>query len=82
MGLGFAAMNTGNNLLYLLVSMLLGLIIVSGMLSEQSMRHLRFVPVTPDEVFAGRPALIGIRIGNRKRWRSSYGSAGGAWRTA
>ena len=45
------------------------------------MRHLRFVPVTPDEVFAGRPALIGIRIGNRKRWRASYSltvEAGGA----
>src|SRR4029077_6718569 len=33
-----AAINTGNNLLYLLVSLLLALIIVSGMLSEQSLR--------------------------------------------
>jgi len=81
-GLGFAAMNTGNNLLYLLVSMLLGLIVVSGILSEQSMRHLRFTPVVPDEVFAGWPALIGVRVGNAKRWRSSYSltvEAGGAF---
>ena len=71
-GLGFAAMNTGNNLLYLLVSMLLGLIIVSGVLSEQSMRRLRFSPVVPDDVFAGRPAPLGVQLGNRKRWRTSY----------
>lgn len=71
-GLGFAAMNTGNNLLYLLVSMLLGLIIVSGMLSEQSIRGLRFVPVLPEEAEANRPALLGVRVVNTKRWRASY----------
>jgi uncharacterized protein (DUF58 family) len=71
-GLGFAAMNTGNNLLYLLVSMLLGLIIVSGILSEQSVRGLDFVAIVPDEIQANRPALFGVRVGNRKRWRASY----------
>jgi uncharacterized protein (DUF58 family) len=73
--LGFAAMNTGNNLLYLLVSMLLGLIVVSGVLSEQSMRRLGFAPVTPDEIHAGRPVVLGVRIGNTKRWRASYSLA-------
>jgi uncharacterized protein (DUF58 family) len=70
--LGFAAMNTGNNLLYLLVSMLLGLIVVSGVLSEQSMRRLRFVALAPDDIQACRPALLGLRIANGKRWRASY----------
>lgn len=65
-------MTSGNNLLYLLVSMLLGLIVVSGMLSEQSMRRLRFAAVWPDEIFAGRLARAGVRLGNRKRWRASY----------
>ena len=72
LGLGFAAINTGNNLLYLLVSMLLGLIIVSGVLSEQSIRRVRVEPVLPDELFAGRVALVGARVANRKRWRNSY----------
>ena len=45
-GLGFAAMNTGNNLLYLLVSMLLGLIVVSGVLSERSMRGVLVIDDT------------------------------------
>ena len=65
-------MNTGNNLLYLLVSMLLGLIVASGLLSEQSMRKLRFAPVVPGEAFAGRTALVGVRVVNKKRWRVSY----------
>src|SRR5213592_2126686 len=72
LGLGFAAINTGNNLLYLLVSMLLGLIIVSGVLSEQSIRRVRVEPVLPDELFAGRLALFGARVVNRKRWWPSY----------
>jgi uncharacterized protein (DUF58 family) len=72
LGLGFAAINTGNNLFYLLVSMLLGLIIVSGVLSEQSIRRVRVEPVLPDELFAGQVALVGARVANRKRWRNSY----------
>lgn len=71
-GLGFAAMNTGNNLLYLLASVLLGLIIVSGILSEQSMRRLRLRPIVPDELYAGRPALAGAWVTNRKRRLASH----------
>jgi uncharacterized protein (DUF58 family) len=71
-GLGFAAMNTGNNLLYLLVSMLLGLIVVSGVLSERSMRGLAISLRPPEELFAARPALFGATVVNRKRWASSH----------
>ena len=72
LGLGFAAINTGNNLFYLLVSMLLGLIIVSGVLSEQSIRRVRVEPALPAELFAGQAALVAARVVNRKRWRTSY----------
>ena len=71
-GLGVAAINTGNNLLYLLVSALLALIVVSGILSEQSMRGLDLTGVVPDEIYAGQPALLGAAIANRKRWFTSY----------
>ena len=67
MGLGLTAVNSGNNLLYLLESMLLGLVIVSGVLSECSMRRLRLSPVLPEEVYAGRAALLGARVANAKR---------------
>jgi uncharacterized protein (DUF58 family) len=70
--LGVAAINTGNNLLYLLVSALLALVVVSGILSEQAMRGLALSSVTPAEIYAGRPALFGARIMNRKRTLTSY----------
>lgn len=66
-GLGFTAINSGNNLLYLLESMLLGLVIVSGVLSEQSLRRLQLSALAPDEIYAGRPAVLGVRILNAKR---------------
>jgi uncharacterized protein (DUF58 family) len=65
-------MNTGNNLLYLLSSVLLALIIVSGILSEQSMRRLRLAAVVPDEIHAGGATALGVRVANRKRWLPSY----------
>jgi uncharacterized protein (DUF58 family) len=74
-GLGLAAVNTANNLLYLLASLLLALIVVSGLLSEQSMRRLRLRPVVPDEIYAERPARLGARVFNRKRWLPSYSVA-------
>ena len=41
LGVGFAAINTGNNLLYLLLGMLRALIIVSGLMSASSMPSSR-----------------------------------------
>ena len=66
-----AAINTGNNLLYLLVSALLALIVVSGILSE---RHAGPRPdgIVPDELYAGQPALARGHVANRKRRLASY----------
>lgn len=74
-GLGVAAVNTGNNLAYLLCSMLLALVLVSGALSDQSLRGLHVVPVLPEEIYAGRPALLGATITNRKRRLVSHSLA-------
>jgi uncharacterized protein (DUF58 family) len=71
-GLGVAAINTGNNLLYLLVSALLALIVVSGILSEQAMRGVVLTGIAPEEIYAGHPALFGATVSNRKRWLTSY----------
>ena len=67
LGLGLAALNTGNNLVYLLCSLLLALIAVSGILSEQTLWGLRVRPVLPGEAYAGTPALVGALVANRKR---------------
>lgn len=72
LGLGLAAVNTGNNLVYLLSATLLALIVVSGVLSEQSMRGVRLTGLVPEELHARRPALVGATVTNRKPWLPSY----------
>lgn len=66
--LGFAAVNTGNNLLYLLVSALLGFMAVSGLLGQQNLQRLdiRFLPVR--ELYAGTPSPIVAEVKNQHRW--------------
>ncbi len=64
--LGFATLNTGNNLLYLLLGALLGLIVVSGWLSEQAIRNVRIVRRSPHGV-AGEPLSFSYDVHNGKR---------------
>ncbi len=71
-GVGFAAINTGNNLLYLLLGMMLSLIIASGILSEISLRHLRVTRQPPVHIHARRPFLMGIGLKNGKRRLPSF----------
>jgi uncharacterized protein (DUF58 family) len=66
LAVGVAAINTGNNLLYLLLAMLLSLIVMSGLLSEQSFKQLEFRRRMPDRVFANQPATVSLSIANRK----------------
>ncbi len=71
-GVGFAAINTGNNLLYLLLGMMLSLIIASGILSEMSLRGLEVQRRPPHRIHAGRPFLMGISLKNGKRRLPSF----------
>jgi uncharacterized protein (DUF58 family) len=71
-GIGLAAINTGNNLLYLVLGWMLSLIIASGMLSDVSMRGLRVTRRPPPRVFARRPFLMEIAVENRKEKLASY----------
>ncbi|WP_428265418.1 DUF58 domain-containing protein [Haliangium sp.] len=71
-GIGLAAINTGNNLLYLLLGWLLSVIIASGVLSELSLRHLRIRRRPPPRIFAGQPFLMEISVENIKRSLASY----------
>ncbi len=72
LGVGFAAINTGNNLLYLLLGMLLALIIVSGLMSELSLRDLTVVRRLPMRAQVGRPHLVEIEVFNHKGKVPSY----------
>ena len=70
--IGFGAINTGNNLLYLLLGMMLALIILSGVLSETVLQKLRVRRKLPDRMFAGRPALVELTLFNDKPRAASY----------
>jgi uncharacterized protein (DUF58 family) len=71
-GVGFAAINTGNNLLYLLLGWLLSFIIASGVLSEITLRALTVERRPPPRVYAGEPFLMEVVITNGKPNRASY----------
>ncbi len=71
-GIGFAAINTGNNLLFLVLGVLLSSIIVSGLLSENALREVRVRRVLPLDAAAGRPALIGLSAVNEKKRAPSF----------
>jgi len=72
LGVGFAAINTGNNLLYLLLGMLLSLIVLSGVMSELSLRDLNVVRRLPTRAQVGRAHLVEIEVFNRKKRVPSY----------
>lgn len=70
--LGVAAVNTGNNLLFLIVSAMLGFMAVSGVLGWLNIRGLSVEVQLPDEIYAGLQTLVSVRIENRKRFLPSF----------
>jgi len=64
-GIGIAAINTGNNLFYLLLAMMLSLIVISGLLSEYSLRRLEFRRHFPDLITAHESTRVTLSVTNR-----------------
>jgi uncharacterized protein (DUF58 family) len=71
-GIGLAAINTGNNLLFLVLGLLLASIVVSGILSEQSLKGIRVERRLPSGATAGQPALVGLVARNTKPRQPSF----------
>jgi uncharacterized protein (DUF58 family) len=72
LGVGAAAVNTGNNLLYLVLGLMLSLILVSGVLSDLVLLDVEGTRVLPSRAFAGGPALVEIALRNGKRRLPSF----------
>lgn len=72
LAVGIAAINTGNNLLYLIVGMMLSLIIISGILSEQSLRRIMIEWGFPNRIFARQRVMAHVRITNSKKQLPSF----------
>lgn len=71
-GIGVAAVNTGNNLFYLLLAMMLSVVVISGLLSEQCVRRLHFHRHVPDLIMADQPTTVTLSVTNRSRWLPSF----------
>ncbi len=72
-GLALAALNTGNNLLYLSLAGLLGLMVVQNVLAEWNLRGVHLARRLPAELYA-REAVHGtVVVTNERAWFSLYG---------
>jgi len=70
--IAIAALNTGNNLLYIVVAAMLAAILVSGLVSALVLRWLELDVRLPEHVFAGRAVAGRIALRNPNRFLPSF----------
>src|SRR5437016_9326249 len=63
--IGFAAINTGNNSLYIGLAFMLACLLLSGIASKGGLKHLSVELGGIDEAWAGRASEGRLRITNR-----------------
>jgi uncharacterized protein (DUF58 family) len=69
--IGIAALNTGNNLLYIVVAAMLAAIAVSGIASALSLRRLELELKIPEHIFAMIDVSATVCVRNPRRWMPS-----------
>ena len=62
LGLGAFSVNTGNNLLYLVFALMLGLFLVSGILSRRALRELKVLGLEEGNLFARVRGGLRLRL--------------------
>src|SRR6202051_1104007 len=70
--IGIAAIQRGNNLIYIVVAALLSAILVSGIASALVLRRLTLDVHLPEHVFAARPMLARLLLRNASSWLPSF----------
>jgi len=65
---GFSAINTGNNLLYLIFAIMVSLLIASFWLSEMSITELKISRHLPREVYAEKEFILKYELKNLKKF--------------
>src|SRR5213078_840326 len=66
--IGIAALNTGNNLLYIIVAAMLAAILVSGIASTICLRGLQLELKIPEHIFANVEVYGTIAVRNPRKW--------------
>lgn len=67
-----AALNTGNNLLFIILSCMIAGILASGILSRIVLEGLHVELDLPEHIFARQPALVRLRLENRKQFFPTF----------
>lgn len=70
--IGVAALNTANNLLFIIVAAMLAAIAVSGFASAEDLRRLELDVAIPHNAFAGRPVAVRVTLENPRLWTPSF----------
>lgn len=65
--IGFAALNTGSNSLYIALAFLLATLLLSGIASKGGLKHIRVTFVQVEEAWAGRVVHGVLRVSNQSR---------------
>lgn len=69
---GLASLNTGNNLMYLILSVMLSVLSLSLILTFVNLKGIEISLKPEEELFKRRPAKIKIVITNKKRFLASH----------
>lgn len=67
-----ASVNTGNNLLFLMLGLMLSFLVLSGIMSELVLRRVRVERRLPERAFAGTTGLVEVVLSNDKPYAASY----------
>src|SRR5262249_51193377 len=68
-----AALNTGNNLLFLILACLISVILMSGILSSITLAGVELRIELPEHIFAGQTVRAGVELRNEKLTLPSFG---------
>lgn len=74
-GVGTAAYNTANNILFLTLALLLSCLVLSGVLSWMNLQRITWRIRTERALRAGRTSTVGLEVRNGKRFLPTYGLA-------
>jgi uncharacterized protein (DUF58 family) len=66
--LGVVAVNSANNLLYLVTAVLLGYMLASGLAGRSNIRNALVSVSFPDEIYAQTPCVAVVRLTNKSRF--------------
>jgi len=72
LAISLGAVNTGNNLLYLVLASLLAALLVSGVVSRLVLERVEIELALPEHVFARRPVRARLTLYNPKRFFPSF----------